>query len=198
MPEVVRSFYTDMKYGQKFFTYVSEELPAICRSVFNITSERENTAVIGASIGGYGALKCALSKPEQYGFCGAFSSACLFLKEGLESMRSPEAVKEVTDAFGEQLVIDFKAIYGEQLEWSPRNDILELAKKVSQQSIQPKIYYACGTEDFFHADSLRFWDEMSKLNLDFTYDEWPGGHDWIFFNEAIRRALEFVEFGQGR
>ena len=31
IPEVGRSFYTDQAYGRKYYTYVSEELPNICK-----------------------------------------------------------------------------------------------------------------------------------------------------------------------
>lgn len=189
MPEVARSFYTDMKYGLRYFTYVTEELPRICESIFNISSRREDTAVIGASMGGYGALKCALSRPEQYGYCCAFSSACLFLKEGLDKMRSAEGRKECKDTFGEQLFRDFVSMFGEQLEWDPRNEILELAKKLDVQQIKPKIYSACGAKDSFLEDNSRFAREMKKLSFDFTYEEWQGYHDWYFFNEALQKAL---------
>ena len=76
-----------MKYGLKYFSYITEELFKICKNIFNISSKREDTAIMGASMGGYGALKCALSKPEQYGFCGAFSPAFLFLKDYLNYER---------------------------------------------------------------------------------------------------------------
>ena len=61
-----------MKYGLPYFSYLTEELPTICKSIFRISADREHTAVMGGSMGGYGALKCALSKPEQYGMCAAF------------------------------------------------------------------------------------------------------------------------------
>ena len=64
LPEVARSFYTDMKYGLPYFSYLTEELPTICKSIFRISADREHTAVMGGSMGGYGAPKCALSKPE--------------------------------------------------------------------------------------------------------------------------------------
>jgi S-formylglutathione hydrolase FrmB len=194
LPEVARSFYTDMKYGQKFFSYITEELPVISKSIFNISAERMDTAVIGASMGGYGALKCALSKPEQYGYCCAFSSACLFLREGLEYQRANEETEEFKAAYSEQLIKDFHAIFGQGLEWSPSDEILELAKKANMQSIKPKIYSACGTDDFLHKDNIRFNSEMKKLGYDFTYEEWTGNHDWYFFNEALGKALK-VCFG---
>jgi putative tributyrin esterase len=30
---------------------------------------------------------------------------------------------------------------------------------------------------------------MKNLDFDFTYEEWPGSHDWYFFNEALKKAL---------
>lgn len=191
MPEVGRSFYSDMKYGQRFFSYITEELPEICKNVFNISGRTEDTAVIGASMGGYGALKCALAKPEQYGYCCAFSSACLFLKEGLDNQRENGETKAFKAAYTEQLIRDFRSIFGDNLEWNPQDEILELAKKINGQKVKPKIYSVCGNEDYLRGDNARFADEMKKLDFDLTYQEWPGSHDWYFFDEALRKALKF-------
>lgn len=191
LPEVARSFYTDMKYGLKYFSYITEELPIICKSIFNISSKREDTAVIGGSMGGYGAIKCALSKPEQYGYCCAFSSACLFLKEFLDKLRAEGKTKEFLDAYGEPLLNDFYAAFGEKLEWSTQDEILELAKSLSAKQIKPKIYSTCGLDDYMRPDNIRFSAEMKKLDVDFTYEEFPGMHDFYFFDESLKKALEF-------
>ena len=74
MPEVQRSFYTDMAMGMEYFSYITEELPAFCRHTFGLSRERELNYVAGLSMGGYGALKCALKRPESYAACAAFSS----------------------------------------------------------------------------------------------------------------------------
>lgn len=146
--------------------------------------------VIGSSMGGYGALKCALSKPEQYGACCAFSSACLFLKEGLDAQReNPEAVKAI---YGDQLVNDFYAVFGDQLEWNPKDEILERAKALDGKAVKPKVYAACGTNDHFLAYNDRFAQEMKNLDFDFEYENWEGIHDWYFFDEAIKRALKKI------
>lgn len=176
-PEVGRSFYADMKYGLKYFTYITEELPEICEDLFNISAERENTAVIGVSMGGYGALKCALSKPEQYGICCAFAPAFLFLKEYLENTDKGD------------LEADCKAIFGENMTWNPDDDLLTLAHRCKEEWY-PKIYIAVGKEDFLHDQVVRFVNEMHKIKeLDCTYEEWKGEHDWFFFNEALKVAV---------
>lgn len=189
MPEMARSFCSDMKFGLKFFSYISEELPTICKSVFNISAKREDTVIIGDSMGGYGALKCALSKPEQYSYCCAFSSPCLFLKEDLDEHSEIEEFKMV---YGEQLLKDFQGIFGSNLEWSHEHEILDLAKKINEQSVKPKIYSTCGTEDFMRDINVRFSNEMQKLDFDVVYEEWSGGHDWYFFNESLKKALKRV------
>lgn len=195
MPEVSRSFYTDMKRGQQFFSYVADELPRICRRVFNISALREDTMVAGASMGGYGALKCALRRPEQYGWCAAFSSACLFLKEGLAAMRTPEGLEKARETYGEQLCTDFLSAFGDDLAWHPGNDIMELAQETDGYPHKPRLFVACGEDDYLLADNRRFRTEMERLNYDFTYAEWPGEHNWVFFDAALRKALEWRHGG---
>jgi S-formylglutathione hydrolase FrmB len=190
MPEVGRSFYSDMRHGHKFFTYITDELPDLCKTVFHISERREDTAVMGCSMGGYGALKAALSKPEQYGFCGAISSACLFLKGYLDGLRE-DATKWLKEggADAQAILRDFCAVFGDDLLWKAENDILELMQKAQAAPVKPRIYATCGIQDDLHDENFQFQLEMKKLNFDFTYEEWPGIHDWYFFNDALRKAI---------
>jgi S-formylglutathione hydrolase FrmB len=187
MPEVARSFYSDMQYGLNYFSYITEELPTMCNSILNISPKREDIAIIGASMGGYGALKAALSKPQNYGFCGAFSSPCLMLKEDLKYSEGALKFKEL---FGERLFKDFQAIFGEKIEWNPKADVIELAKTINDTTLLPKLFLACGTDDFFYNDNNRYYTILRELGHDSTFEAWQGNHDWIFFDEALKRALK--------
>ena len=56
MPTTQLGWYTDMHIGFKWWTFLSQELPAICRSFFPYMSDRrEDTFAAGLSMGGYGA-----------------------------------------------------------------------------------------------------------------------------------------------
>jgi len=191
MPEAGRSFYCDQKYGRNYYTFAGEELPRICRDIFNISTRREDTAVIGCSMGGYGALKLALSKPEQFGFCGAISTACVYLKPMLDGVRADADAYRKTGAEAAEILKDLYAIYGEDLKYMQENDISELAKRFPAGAPPLKIYATCGTEDDLRKESLKFRDYMKNTTFDFTYEEWPGGHDWYFFNDALKKTLEF-------
>ncbi|MDR1250099.1 MAG: esterase family protein [Treponema sp.] len=191
MPAVGRSFYTDMKHGYRYFSYVSEELPKITKRMFNVSVKREDTAVIGCSMGGYGALKTALAKPERYGFCGAISPACLFINEHLDGLRKNTDYWLKTGGPEAQAILtDFKAAFGDDLIYDDNDEILKLAEKAAARAVRPKIYAACGTEDNLQKENLRFKQQIEKLNLDYTYEEWEGAHAWQFFNDALKRALE--------
>jgi putative tributyrin esterase len=187
MPEVSRSFYSDMTYGLNYFSYITEELPLMCNSILNISQKVEDTAIIGGSMGGYGALKAALTKPHKYGFCGAFSSPCLMLKEHLEYSEGARRFKKL---FGERLFKDFQAVFGENIDWNPKEDVIELAKQIGDPTKMPELYLACGTEDMFFRDNKRFHHILKELGHDAIFEEWQGNHDWIFFNEALKRALQ--------
>lgn len=191
MPEVGRSFYTDMRRGQNFFQYVAFELPELCARTFNVSRRREDVMIAGTSMGGYGALKCALTRSDLYGRCAAFSPPLLFVREGLAAMRTPEGARMIRETHGERLFCDFQAIFGDDFEWNPDCDLLALAEKAATRPVRPDIYMACGDADSFLADVRRFGERMEGLSYRCAREEWQGGHNWFFFDEALRRALEW-------
>lgn len=182
MPEVQRSMYTDMKHGLKYFTYIADELPKIMHRFFNISLKRENSFIAGLSMGGYGTLKAALTYPEKYEACAAFSSVCLS-----ENFKD----RLVADGRGEEM----KGIYGTDLIVSEENDIFLLAQKANGSNIKPRIMMTCGTEDFLYEHNTAFRDHMKKLDFTYKYEEWQGGHTWDFWDKSIQMAFEFF-FGE--
>jgi S-formylglutathione hydrolase FrmB len=77
MPAVQRSFYADMNKGDKYWTFISEELPSLVEAWFPVSSGREDRFVAGLSMGGYGAFKLALRKPECFGTAYPVCSICV-------------------------------------------------------------------------------------------------------------------------
>jgi len=190
MPDAARSFYCDLKIGRKYASYITKELPAICKKIFNISDRMEDTAIIGYSMGGFGALLLSLGNPGQYSFCGAISAACLYFKPALDALRHDPSGYLKTGAEAEELLKDLYSIYGEGLEYEHRKDVIELVKNFPADKPKPKIFSTCGTEDDLIKDNHKFRDMMINTDFDFTYEEWKGGHEWDFFNEGLKRTLE--------
>jgi S-formylglutathione hydrolase FrmB len=75
MPQVGRSFYADEEHGNRYWTFLSEELPRLCHEFFRLSARREDTFVAGLSMGGYGALKWALRDPGRFAAAASLSGA---------------------------------------------------------------------------------------------------------------------------
>lgn len=191
LPEVGRSFYADQKYGQRYFSYVSRELPELAGRLFGISTRREDTAIMGGSMGGFGGLKCALARPEQFGTCCAFAPCCLFLPAQLEAFsRAADGSPAAPGAWSpnEQLKRDFLAMLGPELRLGETDDILGLAQKLPA-GLRPRLFLACGLDDGFLPEVRRFAAEAKTLGFDTVYEELEGGHNWRFFDRALERAL---------
>lgn len=193
MPEAARSFYADTAAGPRFFDYVADELPGIVEKTFRISADRERTAVMGGSMGGFGALMIALRRPERFGRCCAFGSAALFLRRFMESIPGGGAEKEraLAGILGRQLMEDFRFVLGADFRVPPELDLPALAEACAGAAVKPAFYSACGVGDaMFRGENAEFAKLMQSLGHDYAHEELPGAHDWVFFDNAIRRALE--------
>ena len=68
-----RSCSTHMKHGDDYWTFLTEELPSITNKLISISHDRKDHFVAGMSMGGFGAFKWALNKPEMFEVAGSFS-----------------------------------------------------------------------------------------------------------------------------
>ena len=75
MPQVHQSFYSDEVHGLPFWTFLTEELPALVSGFFHVSTRREDTFVAGLSMGGYGAMKWALRQPDRFAAAASLSGA---------------------------------------------------------------------------------------------------------------------------
>ena len=185
IPEVQRSFYMDMKNGPAYFTYITEELPKLASRMFNISVAPEDLMIAGLSMGGYGALACGLTYPERYCAIGAFSSAAnlkVFIKDDKFAGR-----KEL-----QGWMKDRTGIYGEDIEYPENFDLFNLADKAATLNKLPKILMTCGTEDFLYEDNIALKNHMEEKRIDFRFEEWPGIHEWGFWDVSIQKLLNYV------
>jgi putative tributyrin esterase len=181
MPEVHRSFYTDMVHGNRYWTFISEELPAIARSFFPLSDRREDNFVTGLSMGGYGAFKLALTYPERYMAAASLSGA-------LDIAQIPRHID------GAEWVDECKNIFGESsAEAGDPNDLFFLAERLAESGrVRPMLYQWCGTEDFLYEDNLRFRDHAKTMGLELHYEEAPGTHEWVYWDQQIQKVLAWL------
>jgi S-formylglutathione hydrolase FrmB len=183
MPSVHLSFYTDMAHGGKYWQFISEEVPAVVHDLFPLSTKRADTFVAGLSMGGYGALKLALTYPERYAAAASLSGA-VDIREVVKGHGDPS--DEIWLAGMRNVFGDLKSVPGSQ------NDLFTLAEKVSKSAVKPRLYQCCGREDFLYADNLRFRDHIQGLSLALTYEEAHGEHNWAFWDKMIQNVLAWL------
>ena len=66
MPDAALSCYNDTPYGAKYYTYISEELPAMIEATFHASTDAKDRYIMGYSLGGFGAVKIGLMNPDRY------------------------------------------------------------------------------------------------------------------------------------
>lgn len=183
MPEVGRSWYTDTVYGANYFTFITQELPAVCRSYFKgMTDRREDNLIAGLSMGGYGAVKAALTYPELYCGCASLSGALDITRRGGRPYHLPEW----------QSIFGFNMKTPEELEGS-KHDVFALAKQNRENgSLFPKVYLWCGTEDPLIEYNRRFHTLLGDLDIAHCYEESEGTHTWKYWDQHIQDALAYL------
>lgn len=185
MPAVHRSFYADMARGYRYWTFVSQELPALVRGFFPLSHRREETFVAGLSMGGYGAFKLALSFPQHFAAAASLSGA----------LDQAGAMQQVEPAWRAEM----ETVYGDLSQVAgSANDVMHLARQLARSAgPRPRLYQCCGTEDFLYDQNLRFRDQARALGLDLSYEEGPGGHDWGYWDRMIQRVLAWLPLESG-
>ncbi len=183
MPEVQNSFYSDMKHGPKYFTYISQELPALMEAVFPLSGKREDHFLVGNSMGSHGAMKWGLRCPEFFNAVAGMSG--VGGADEMEIFKARFAAKEnntILNAFGRL----------EQYKNS-ENDLKFLAKKlVESGKSMPRYYSCCGTEDFTYDGVIKFQAYAKEIGFPLVYEEGPGAHTWDFWDQWLRRIIDWM------
>ncbi|MDQ0413035.1 alpha/beta hydrolase [Mesobacillus stamsii] len=176
MPQVHRSFYTDMQYGNKYWTFLTEELPFVAKSFFPLSDKRDDNFVAGLSMGGYGAFKWALNLPNQFRAAASLS--------GVLDIVQHINRQERTDTL--------RLVFGNQDVSGTEHDLFSLVEKLHQSEQKPMLYQACGTEDFLYEDNIRFKEFCEKTNFDLTTKFNTGEHEWGYWDKMIQDVLSWL------
>jgi len=178
MPTTHLGWYTDMRYGYKYFTATAVELPRICRQLFpNLSDRREDTYAAGLSMGGYGAMKFGLRAPETF-------SKVASLSGGLDAVT-------IAGKLGERSF--WEDVFGpaDRIEGS-FNDLFAAAAELKDSPLRPEVYMWCGTEDFLYDQNVKMRDHLRALGYDLTYEESPGDHQWKYWDAKIQTVLDWL------
>jgi S-formylglutathione hydrolase FrmB len=179
MPAVHKTRYCDLANGDRYWEYISEEVPALAREFFHLSDKREDNFVAGLSMGGFGAFKLALNRPDMFS-AGASLSGGLHANWDIDD---PERLKRMEMTMGPR----------EQFKTSINNLPYVAEQLAKSDGPKPRLYQCCGTEDFLYEGNQEFKAAVEPLGFDYTYEEEPGTHEWGYWDMKIQRVLEWLD-----
>ena len=146
----------------------------------------EQAIWVGLSMGGYGALRLALRYPGRYA-AAASISGCVEMERGYETFRrqNPSVLEELDNVYG-----------GERELLRGPGCLFGLADRfLKEPQRAPRMYMACGTEDFLFDANEHFFARFGK-ELPIEYHTEPGNHTWDFWDRYIERILAWLPLDQ--
>lgn len=187
MPSGENSFYTDDKIrGNNFGEFVGEELVEVTRNMFRLSEKREDTCIAGLSMGGYGAIRNGLKYHKTFGKIAALSSALVIYD-------AEKSTDDAPFAFGKRSY--YEAVFGPIADIKTSDTYPEyLVKQIKAAGDElPEMYMACGTEDSLIELNRRFSAFLKEENAVLKYEEGPGAHSWDFWDEYIKKVVDWFK-----
>jgi S-formylglutathione hydrolase FrmB len=178
MPQVNRSYYADEARGNRYWTFLSAELPEIVHGFFRLSHRREDTFVAGLSMGGYGALKWALREPGRFAAAASLSGALDAAAQQRFTANQPDLTERVFSG----------PVSGTD------NDLFALLDTI-EPADAPALSVCCGTEDPLIEHNRSFVQALHDKHFAVTTDFGPGEHEWGYWDRQIQDVLAWLPLG---
>ena len=185
-PAAGMSMYEDMAHGQRYFTHIADELPALLRRLLPLSAKREDNFIAGLSMGGMGALKIAMRRPEQYE-----AVCCLSAGHTNYRFHEPKA--------GTPRANRYFIAYGEGGPLPGEEETLERARALAKDGPCPRVWHACGAQDALKSNAhltREFFESLPGNPFQYEYHEAPGRHNGDFWAERVPEMLDFLLRGR--
>jgi S-formylglutathione hydrolase FrmB len=182
MPNGGRGFYTNAEAGPRWGDAMGPELVSKVEEWFPVAQSVDKRFIAGLSMGGYGALRLALSSAGTYGHAASLSGALMIGSQPvINPLRSMEYQEEITRIFGSNPV-------------GTDHDLLSLAERCDKSNQLPKLWMDCGRSDFLFDDNQTFHARLKALKVPVTYTISDGSHDWQYWNRLLPDVLRWMGF----
>ena len=168
----------------KYQDMVTKDLVEYVDKTYRTIAKREGRALLGVSMGGYGALNIAFSRPGVFGAVATHSAMLLTEIPTIEAGARGGQMRAFTGVFGEPV---------DPAVWKA-DDPLELAKTVDAKKV-PALYFDCGGQDryglFKGNEALHTILDGRKIANDFSIS--PGDHGYEFVKSVFPKSLAFLK-----
>jgi putative tributyrin esterase len=174
MPEGDESYYTNSAElpQDRYEDYIVNDLVSDVEARLLAAPGRANRAIVGVSMGGFGAVKLALRHPDMFAFAGGISSA-------IDVPSRPFSIKRIGQWRHHSSIF---GAWGSETRHA--NDPFVLARSADPQRT-PYIFLTCGTQEGLLPSNRNFARLLQQRDFAFEFHVVPGGHDWNQWNAQL-------------
>lgn len=184
MPSAMNSNYSNWgaMMGINAYDFLTEELMPLVYNWLPASDKREDNFISGLSMGGEGALKYAVNYPEKFAGVAVLS----MYARNLDELDPKKGFKE------KRMLNSYKNAGGYKKFYNSYENIRKNILDKKDSGVLPKMYFACGENDFLYNGYIDFKKWALDIGLEATFEETPGyTHEWRFWDMAIQKALDF-------
>ncbi|WP_082680446.1 alpha/beta hydrolase [Caviibacter abscessus] len=157
---------SDINSKSKYESFISKELVDYIDKAYSTDAKKEQRAITGLSMGGFGALYIGIRNQNIFGNIGSMSGGV-----EIESYKNNWGIINVINK-----------------DWDKYN-----IKDIAHQLIFTKtnIIIDCGVDDFFISVNRDLHKKLLALNIKHDYIERPGNHNWEYWKNSMKYQVLF-------
>ncbi len=188
MPDAENSYFINNHDSSYMISdYLSLELVPTIDSLYRTKSDQHSRAIMGLSMGGYGAIINAIKHHDQFGSVVALSAA----------VRNESIFKNLPQNRYEKY---FGRVYGPRLSdttritehWKEYSPYTLIDTNLVKELRTVNWYIDCGLDDFLLPANEAFHQLLTKHYIPHEYHVRPGKHNWAYWYKSTVYGLLYL------
>jgi putative tributyrin esterase len=181
MPQGDSSYYMNAagRPTDRYEDYIVQDIPSDVEAKFPLVRTTEKRAIVGVSMGGFGAIKIAMTHPNLYVFAGAMSPP-------LDVPRRPFSLRRIQQSWS------LRSIFGPWGSDTRRHNDPFLIARASSAANMPFLYLSCGEDESLLLVNRQFAAVLREQQLACAFHIVPGGHEWKQWNAELPRLFAYL------
>jgi S-formylglutathione hydrolase FrmB len=214
MPDGGNSWYVDSASiggPGNYETAILDDLPKAIERTYPVSRERDGRAIAGLSMGGYGALRLALKRPDRFVAVASLSGAIWQNAPPQGEIRAPGRTVTADEYFhhidaatvvggvdappdGKHFGRAFGTPFDAKL-FDAENVFTLLEQKLRDNVDLPSIYLTVGDHDshLLWRGSIALYETLMADGVDVDFRVTGGDHVWSLWSQSIKDVLVFVD-----
>jgi S-formylglutathione hydrolase FrmB len=174
MPDGDSSYYMNaaLRPEDRYEDYLVNDLTADVEGRLPAAKGRQSRAIVGVSMGGFAAVKLALSRPELFVFGGAISPAIDVPSRRFSLRRWEQSLR-------------FRSIFGPENSETRRKSDPFILVDSADPARTPYLYLTAQDQEPLLEPNQRFVARLKQRGYSYEFHTQPGGHDWGEWNRQL-------------